>query len=237
MPRLHEAVLDRMLELVRSGEIKPGDRFPSERSLASDLQVSPIIIREAFRILEYAGMVRTKQGKRRVLVSASPISSLLGAERVVQQEVGELRVVFEAQVARLAAERRTESDLRALESVVPEGPGDELIQAADMRYHLLIARATHNLAIVQVQELINRLRQVRYMFPAAPGARAAMFEEHTTISEAIASGDPDRAAEAIRVHLRHGREMFERWQLAGNPLRRGEGNSGSFAVPGKEPDR
>jgi len=210
--RLYEAVLEQLLNFVKSGDIKVGERFPSERELERELGVSRGILREAFRILEARGIIESRQGGGRFL-RQTPVQSLFDSadiftslERAVLLDICESRQVIEVKVAELAAERATDEDLANLTEVVDTffttqfdpNRKDDL----DLDFHLAIAECTHNFALQElVRVLMSLLKQHRQQAMLDPAEWQALCLEHRKILEAIAARDGKSASRVMHEHL------------------------------------
>lgn len=212
--RLYQDVLDRMTELVHSGEICVGDSFPSERELAQRYQVSIAVIREAFRVLEHAGLVDGKQGSRRYLVS-SALSfgpQLVGLEKTIQHDLLQARRVLEVPIVRLAAKRRNEADVRRL-CALRDKPiifeGHEEMRAGDMEFHLVLATMSRNVVLRSLQEHLNKLRAARQSVQISVETRLKMRRAHLPLIDALIAGDPEAAAEALSTHFDYHAEVLE----------------------------
>ncbi|MCL5038942.1 MAG: GntR family transcriptional regulator, partial [Firmicutes bacterium] len=122
--RLYQGVVEQLMEYIRSGAIRPGERFPSERELELDLGVSRGILREAFRVLEARGIIESRPGGGRFLLQPN-LANFLDKEgnfRILEKalllDVLEVRQVIELKMVLLATERATEEDLVYLEEVL-----------------------------------------------------------------------------------------------------------------------
>lgn len=212
--RLYQEVLDRMTELVHSGEIRVGGSFPSERELARRYQVSIAVIREAFRVLEHAGLVNGKQGSRRQLAS-SALSfgpQLVGLEKTIQYDLLQARRLLETPIVRLVATRRSEADvdrLRALRDRPVVFEGHEEMRAGDMEFHLMLAAMSHNVVLKSLQEHLNKLRAARQAVEMSVETRLKLRSAHFPLIDAIIAGDPDAAAEALSRHFDYHAEVLD----------------------------
>lgn len=210
---LYQEVLARIAELVQSGEVQVGGSFPSEKELAGRYDVSVAVVREAFRVLEHAGLVRGKQGGRRYLVSSAPsFGSLLhGLEKVVQRDLLEARRAVEGAIVRLAALQCGPEDaarLRAMVEGEPPFADIESFRVQDMRFHLAIAKVTGNPVLVRLQEYINELRLARQAYTMSEETRRSLRRHHLPLVAALESGDPDQAAAQLQAHLDAAQEAF-----------------------------
>lgn len=208
--RLYESVVEQLVGYVETGEIAPGDRFPSERELEKQLGVSRGILREAFRVLEARGLIESRPGGGRFLREVADQAlfkegiTLLALEKSVLLDVVESRLALEVNVARLAAARATRKDINNLTNVVDKffskhSPREE---DKDLDFHLAVARATHNFVLHELVKLqINLLREHRQQSHLDRKSWESLCHEHRRILEAIAKGDPGAAAEAMNAHL------------------------------------
>jgi len=204
---LYQEVLERMTDLVNSGEVKVGEPFPSERELAQRYGVSATVVREAFRVLEHAGLVEGRQGSRRYLIGSGLMFGphLVDMERTLQRDLLETRRLFEIPIVRLAAERRNDADIERLSEMRLRRPvvfeGHEEMRADDMEFHLALAAATHNHVLYSLQEHIDRVRVARQSIAIPVNVRVELRRLHTPLVQAIINKDPDGAERALRAHF------------------------------------
>ncbi|GFM37919.1 FadR/GntR family transcriptional regulator [Desulfovibrio psychrotolerans] len=210
--KIYERVVERIRELLESGEIKPGDKLPPERKLAEVFKVSRSSLREAIRALQENGVLESRRGDG-TYVSLPPGGDLLApfAEVMTQQRVRlwqlfQFRQAIEPQIARLAAESRTQGHLEALRQLLSmqemECEGDENTGYADLHFHQLIAMATGNpLFLDVVTRAESKLAETRNQSLQSEERRIASLQAHRRILEAIEAGDPDTAELTMREHL------------------------------------
>jgi GntR family transcriptional regulator, transcriptional repressor for pyruvate dehydrogenase complex len=204
--RLYETVVDRILGLISRGEIAPGERLPPERDLAERLGVSRNVLREAFRVLEARGIVRSRGGGGRYVRDGNIAPALaaggviLRLERAVIADVLESRELLEVQVARLAAGRIDPERAAALLAACEGSAGgwDD-----NTRFHTAVAAATGNFMLERLVRLqMDLLRDIHLRDHYPPERAAALLAEHRAIAEAVAAGDADAAETAVRRHFR-----------------------------------
>lgn len=216
-PTLSKQISDSFVRRIVRGEIAPGEAMPSEGELATQFDVSRPVIREAVKELAVIGLVESRQGRStrvapetewnhfdpRVLYARSEI----GAVDEVLLELLELRRLVEAGAAGLAANRRTDSDIAAMEAAIrqmelsvddPERFTDE-----DIRFHDALLRATGNRLLVRLIDLIGPLLRVgrRMSLDRRPDGPAESLRGHKQILRAVKSGDVDKSRAAMREHL------------------------------------
>jgi GntR family transcriptional regulator, transcriptional repressor for pyruvate dehydrogenase complex len=205
-------VARRLLDYLLSGEIAPGDRMPSERQLAADLGVGRSAVREAITALALLGLVEVRQGDGtylRRIDTGLPIDSiewgmLLGRRRT--HDLIEARRHLEIVVAGLAATRRDEvamQELRRLVADMEAATGDPArFVAADVAFHLCLARATGNDVLSRMLTSIGQLLGdwiARVM--TRPESYPPTLAEHRAVMEAIAASDAAAAQAAMAAHM------------------------------------
>jgi GntR family transcriptional repressor for pyruvate dehydrogenase complex len=210
---LSEQVASRIVEMIKSGQLKSGERLPSEAELCRSYQVGRSTVREALRSLSFIGIVKMKAGEGS-FVTEGPSAfldrvlhhGLLNSDREVN-ELAEARALIESELAALSSQLATEDDLRcmadliaAMERCVETGEGD-LLQL-DMEFHFTIARASQNNILCQLLRTIrNLLTEYISRSQALPGSAAAGLKGHRKIFEAIGRRDSRQARSAMRNHL------------------------------------
>lgn len=210
--RLHDEVVDQIKRLIDSGEIRPGDRLPSERDLALRMDVSRNVLREALRALEARGLIITHHGVGRVVrplernVATASHSDAL--EIATIDEVLETRELIESAAAGLASERHNDDDrTRLLRTARLRGTW-----TANRDFHLAVASATHNYmleTVIQDQlDLLFELHQrERY---GAPRDAEYLLDDHLAIADAILARDSESARELMAEHLRSTRNRVSK---------------------------
>jgi len=218
--RTFEEALEQIVEAVRAGDLRVGDRLPSERTLATQMEISRPTLREAIRILGDAGVVELRaspRGGTYVRSDAIPRDLVVRQSELRLGEVAgvlEARRLFEPRVAQLAGLYGTDDDFDGLRRTIDlqrECPDDRArLMQLDHRFHLMIARATRNTTIVQLMRvLLARLEIARDMTPRAPHDAALEVAIHERTLLAIISGDSDRIEEAMDEHLSYLERIWE----------------------------
>lgn len=210
--RLHENVIAKIKDLIESGEIVPGGRFPSERALEESLCVSRPVLREAFRVLESWGWIESRRGSGRYLRAprgapvTGPGNPLVAVEKSTLLDIWEARQVLETRTAALAAERATADDLARLNSLVMLNKAtlfDETARSdADLEFHLAIAASTQNFVLRDLVKFqMSLLRDMDQRRLLGPGKWQMLCREHDQIAKAIAGREVSAAAAAMATHL------------------------------------
>jgi DNA-binding FadR family transcriptional regulator len=225
--KLYEAVLERLMRRIETGEIGPGDQLPPERELMTLYGVGRPAIREALQAMERSGIVEISHGERaRVVVpSARDLIHQIagGARHLLQVEpdmIGHLlqaRVFLEAGTARMAAERATPADVAVLRARVEAQraplPRLDAFLSHDMAFHREVARIGGNPIFPAVVEAIFQWAREAYRpLVRAPGAERLTIAEHTRLVDAIEARDADAAEAAMRAHLLRSDARYRRLQ-------------------------
>src|ERR1700684_1480704 len=164
MGRISEVIVEQVRELMRSGQVKLGDRLPAERELCERFGVSRVTVREALRMLESAGLVEIRVGARGGAFVTAPTSNrvgegladLLTLSVISAANVTAVRLILEVGIVPLVCERATEDDLAELEKICERSEaalrdGDYTMDMS-LKFHAAVARATHNPALVMLVE-------------------------------------------------------------------------------------
>lgn len=207
--RLYQDLARKLIAELASGKYPVGSRLPAERELAQQYNVSRPTVREAVIALEVQGLVEVRIGSGAYVI-ALPGKKQEAGFNVSAFELTEARLLFEGEAAALAATQISEEDLAEIERLVREIARENRDpkgnDKADRAFHLAIAKATRNTAVL---ETIEKLWSLRYTSPEAAllheKARTAnvkpVVEEHTAILAALRARDPNAARAAMRAHL------------------------------------
>lgn len=218
--RASEAIYDQLRGLITSGELKPGDRLPSERAMMEQLHRSRPTIREALRMLEQGGYVASTHGASGAVVQEltvdgveQPLTAMLQLSRISLEELGEYRAVNDGTIAGWAALRRRAEDLTALEDCLTAAErslGDyRRFAELDVRFHGLLSRAAGNQVAVIVTEVLGKVEQhvlLKKMETLDDAGKLVLSRRilmrHREILDAIRRQDADAAKQAMREHTR-----------------------------------
>ena len=212
--RLYQDLARKLVAELASGAYPVGSRLPAERELAQQYNVSRPTVREAIIALEVQGLVDVRVGSGAYVLRLPGKGDVAGFN-ITAFELTEARLIFEGEAAALAATQITDDEIAEIEQLVreiarenqkPAGNDPKGVDRADRAFHLAIAKATRNHAVL---ETIERLWELRYTSPEAAllheKARTAnvkpVVEEHTAVLEALRARDPVIARAAMRTHL------------------------------------
>ncbi len=216
-----EALADVLREQILSGQIASGAFLPNEQELVERSGLSRGSVREALRVLEAQGLVATRvgrgQGRRAVKPGAEVVrSSLQFFIRGQQVPFSSLMVTLETlepSLAALAAQYHTEQDIAAFEQSLQSlrtTNGAKKFLAANIRWHQVIAHASHNLILVAMYDaVIPGLLDPHVAGFASAEVRAAVVHAAERIQQAIVARDADTARRRMERHVQAYRQRIE----------------------------
>ena len=220
--RLYRRVADDLVQSIRDGVYRPGEKLPAERELAESFGVSRPTVREAMIALEIFGVVEIRHGSGIYVIEtgAQPVAADEAAAMTDDLNVGafeliEARILIEGEMAAVAAAAVTDADIDSLNALIGrmQTGDDEACEEADHEFHEHIARLTDNGALIDTVSNMWALRKqsrlaARIMTRAQGGGRTARVNEHKLIVKALAARDPAAARGAMRHHLEMVREYL-----------------------------
>ncbi|GAA1900467.1 FadR/GntR family transcriptional regulator [Lapillicoccus jejuensis] len=209
--RLYEQVVDRLRAHAQEAGLTAGSRLPAERDLAARLGVSRASVAQAIVALEVQGLVETRHGGgvylRRDSLDGEPYGDLVTRRRLLP-DVLDARDALETKLAALAAGRRTDADLAAMEDALrvmreqvaagePPEEGDRLFHGA------VVAAARSRLLAAFYDEIRDRIAESRHESLRQPGRPEQSLADHEAVLAAIRRGDAAGAAAAMHEHVDH----------------------------------
>ncbi|PVG84407.1 GntR family transcriptional regulator [Nocardioides gansuensis] len=206
--RLYEQVAEQITTWIADNGLTAGERLPPERELAARLGVSRATLSQALVALEVVGVVAVRHGDGTVLTGkgTGAIIDAIRAHADRIPEIIETRDALETKLAALAAQRRTDEDLAAINAALEEMERD--IEAGgrgvegDEKFHGAVTAAGHSDLLYRMMATIGELiRETRIESLSQPGRPRDSLAGHRRIADAIAAGDPAAAAEAMHDHI------------------------------------
>lgn len=211
--RLYEQIVEQIEERILNGDLRPGDKLPSERELAEQFGVSRTAVREAVKALTQKGLLVVNVGRGTFVTddTSEVVRHSLGLMMKIGQEESskylvEIREILEPEIAALAARRATEENINAMQECINimDGSTDDVdtFIEADLDFHLGLAEGTHNpLILLLVDALIDLLRDLRVRTSRVDGGLGRAQSHHKKILQAIEARDVNAARAAMRQHL------------------------------------
>jgi GntR family transcriptional repressor for pyruvate dehydrogenase complex len=207
-------VVSHVRTLIERGALKPGDRLPAERDLATQIGVSRPTVRAGLRALAAMGVVQSRHGSGTYIpdgpptLGSEPLSFLAALHGFTRDDMYEARCILEVGAAGLAAERATSDQLAALAEEVAnlfasmEDPLGFLVH--DINFHRTIAAASGNPIVATIVEMVSTLYYERRRQTAERASDRDLrdaAEMHRRIYQAIRSRDAEAARQAMHEHL------------------------------------
>ena len=212
--KVFEQIAEQIEQQILRGDLRNGERLPTERELAEQFHASRTAVREAMKTLAQKGLVDMRPGRGTIVIDGTSQAlreSLGRMMQVGQQESSrdlvEVREIFEPEIAALAAAHATEQDIADLRLAIEImdthlGDADAFI-TADNHFHQVLARATQNALILTLMAPIMSLlsEQRKEIFSVEGGPQHGQLH-HKLLLDAVTRHDPEAARSAMRAHLR-----------------------------------
>jgi len=208
--------------MILAGELRAGDRLPSENDLSAQLNVSRNSLRETVRALSLLGVLATRQGDGTYVTSLEPDVLFEATGFVVDlmpesldHELLQVRRLLEPAATAIAASRITDRQLaeirECLERTETASSMDDRFEA-DVRFHYLIVEASGNRTLASLnQSLSSRtLRLQRWRAATEPTVFARAATEHEAIYQALVARDGELARAVEIIHIAGGEVSLRR---------------------------
>ncbi|HYO17962.1 MAG TPA: FCD domain-containing protein [Dermatophilaceae bacterium] len=208
-PRLYEQLVERVMDYVSEEKLSEGQRLPTERDLARHFGVSRASVAQAVVALEVQGILRVRQGDGIYLLHpADPAETVRELIRRRQRlpDILEAREAIEVKITFLAAQRRSDEDLVAIDSALDMMAADvaagEHGFAGDRAFHAAVTAAARNPILAGLMDqLAEPIEETRRESLSQPGRPPVSLVSHRGIANALRDSDPAGAARAARRHI------------------------------------
>ena len=227
-------IVDALVLSIRQGQLKPGDKLPTEAEFMARFEVSRTVVREAISKLQASGLVETRHGIGTFVIEPPDTRNFKIAPEdfaTVADVIAllELRISLETESAGLAAQRRTPANLAQLalalqqfqQAITQDSDG----APADFQFHMEVARATGNQHFADLMTYLGTMiiprTRVKTLENVPEGRQAYLNKvhaEHESIYHAIRDQDSDAARAAMRTHLSNSRERLRKSQPVDSSL-------------------
>jgi DNA-binding FadR family transcriptional regulator len=213
--KLHELVSQKLENMIRSGELKPGDRLPSERDIMAAYGIGRPAVREAFLSLQSRGFITTESGKRacvtepsvdNVITTLDSVVGMIIDKRESLKNLFDARKFIEAAMARHAAKVIDKAYLGELQKALEAnklaiGDRDRFMET-DIEFHRILFQVCDNPVFDAVHAaVVNWLMERWSKIERNDRTEKLAFRGHLGVWNAISAGDPDAAEEAMNKHL------------------------------------
>jgi GntR family transcriptional repressor for pyruvate dehydrogenase complex len=210
--KLYEDIVAQIQYLIEKGRLKSGDQLPPERELAEVFNVSRNSVREAIRTLEGKKILEIRPGDGTYVIINSetsiigPLATAIHNEKNKLSEIFQFRRMIEPQIAHLASENASASDIRKLEKILNDQKKEikegEKTKELDSAFHLMLARASNNKILLRIIQTLNEiLGETREEILQTEERRQKSFNGHANILRAIKQKQTKSARNAMNDHL------------------------------------
>jgi GntR family transcriptional repressor for pyruvate dehydrogenase complex len=227
--RLSDDIVTQLEALILEGSLRAGERLPAERVLAEQFGVSRPSLREAIQKLVAKGLLVSRQGGGNYVAEglgatfSDPLLHLLENSPEAQRDLLEFRHTLEGSCAFYAAQRATELDLERMGEAFAElqhcyadsaKVTREQEGAADARFHLVIAEASHNAVLLHTIRALfdllkrNVLTNIGGMYAQRSETREMLMQQHGELYAAISSGQAELARQVSNRHIDYVQEVL-----------------------------
>lgn len=207
-----ELMVQRILDLIKNGQLKAGEKLPSERDLAGLLDVSRPTVREALRALSILGVLEIRHGGGVFVTSLdatellNPLDFFVSLNAKNMGQLFDARIHFEPMIAGLAASRLTDEQIAYMQELVDAqiaAPDDsETFHDTDVEFHKMLLDASGNIFLTRVGKMLQVLGdQARRAFQKRENVRHRSIEDHKVIMAALHARDTAAAEAAMRQHM------------------------------------
>lgn len=213
--KLHELVSRKLENMIRSGELKPGDRLPSERDIMAAYGIGRPAVREALLSLQSRGFITTESGRRARVTTPTPDSVFTTLDSVVGMMISkqeslkhlfDARKFIEAAMARQAAVAIDKVHLKQLKEALEANRraigNRDLFMETDIEFHRILFLVSDNPVFAAVHTaVVNWLMERWSMIRRDEKTENLAYQGHLQVANAVQKGDPDAAERAMNKHL------------------------------------
>ncbi|WP_183097189.1 FCD domain-containing protein [Mesorhizobium sp. YM1C-6-2] len=214
---ISEQVADRIMGMIKSGNLKPGDRLPTEQQMTIAFGISRPPLREALKALTLMGVLSSRQGGRYTITDlspsrlAAPFNSVLAVADYDVHQQFETRIVVDLELVRLCCERASLEQRQRIHKLAVDGRAFEhdpvAFRLLDIEFHQAINDGAGNALLAALAHVLYDLGlDVRRAASEVPGVIDKSVGQHVEVADAILSGDTLAAVAAYRAHLEHVRD-------------------------------
>jgi GntR family transcriptional repressor for pyruvate dehydrogenase complex len=220
--KISDKVYQQIVSLISNGQLKPGDKIPSERELSSELRISRQSIREALNRARVVGLIEVRQGEGSFILSSIKGSLKPPLTVIIEEEVErifdflEIRKVVEGWCAEKAAWEATDEELADMKEILDKMKKvvskDKQWEKLDLKLHLSVAKATHNIIAIHIMDALKVNFSLFFKFTKSmPSSERldVLWQHHSDIIDAIARKDSKLAKQKVIDHLNFIKEKIK----------------------------
>lgn len=219
--RAFDEIIEQVRGMVRSGELRPGDRLPAERALAEQFAVSRNTVREALRMLEISGLIKLKRGASGGAFIADADTGKVATSMTDMLELGQLsltdlteaRTWIESTVLRVACDRMTDEIFARLEANVAEATRLSELKdweqkaKVNVQFHIILAEATTNPVMVAITQVVMQVME-KVVLAVGPTEGDVVLKSRRRLLKHLKNRDADAAVAEMERYLKR---MHKLW--------------------------
>lgn len=214
-----EVIVQQIKNQIKKGILKPGEKLPSERELASLLGVSRTSVREAIKALSFSGYLEVIQGKGTYILEIATqydeiVNFFSEFSNYSLDYLMEARIMLEGEFARLAAVNASKDEIDVIERVFNEicnSKDTNTFFVKDLQFHLTIAKATHNPIMNGLMKIIVEMlyKETQKIIEISENTRENTIKTTRDLLQAIKNRNAEQAKELMSKHIRNIRVSLE----------------------------
>ncbi|KIL73793.1 FadR/GntR family transcriptional regulator [Bacillus badius] len=224
--KIYEEVAEAILSMIKSGQLKPGDKLDSVQQIAESFQVGRSAVREALSALRAMGLIEMHQGEGTYVrafdskMLSLPVHTALLMKKEDVKNLLEVRRILEMGAVEAAASRWTDDQLDEIKEALDQMKGandEELGEEADFLFHMAIAKASQNDLLISLMNnvsemMVTTMRETRRLWLySKKSTLERLTQEHSSIYEAIANRDEAEARRLMLDHLQSVEEVLMKY--------------------------
>jgi len=214
-----EVIIQQIKGQIKKGILKPGEKLPSERELASLLGVSRASVREGIQALAFSGYLEVIQGKGTYILEMAIkydeiVNFFSGFSNYSLDYLMEARIMLEGEFARLAALNASQEEIDVIEKIFNEIASSKDLNTffvKDLEFHLTIAKVTHNPIMNGLMKIIGEMlyKEIQKIIEMSRDTRENTIKTTRDLVQAIKQRNAEQAKELMSKHIRDIRVSLE----------------------------
>ncbi|AOR22505.1 FadR/GntR family transcriptional regulator [Clostridium taeniosporum] len=214
-PKVYDQVIEQIKLKIKSGELKKGDKLPSEREMSESLCVSRTSVREAIKALEVIGLIESRQGAGNFIKTNfdnslfEPLSVMFMLQESSLKEMYDLRKTLELECGRLASKNIKDNELEHLSAILDrmyQSETEEESLELDIKFHYVIVKSARNVLLTNILEVISQLmdefiRTSRMQILHTDNSREILLSMHEDLVKALKFRDEKAIQSAMEKHF------------------------------------
>ncbi|MDO5516757.1 MAG: GntR family transcriptional regulator [Clostridium sp.] len=220
--KVYEKIIDEIKKKIKSGELKKGDKLPTERAMAEIFSVSRTSVREAVRALEVVGLIEKRQGDGNYIRSEfsnslfEPISIMFMLQESSLHDIIEFREMLETYCIKLTIRKISKDEIDLMSDILSkmyEAENEEENLKLDIKLHTLIVTSSRNVLVINIISVISQImnesiKEFRKKILYEESNRMSLLDIHERLVSGIREKEYDKAIEALKDHYKLIRKFY-----------------------------